>query len=104
MLALRGSGERALTSHSCASQVPVTLVAYSLVWQIHSMEFVIGTLPTVTQVCNVEQNTAPFASNWVPMWAGAVEAGSPQVRFRGSTCLVPHGVQLGVVPVKRVSW
>lgn len=49
----------------------------------NSMEFVIGTLPTVTQVCNVEQNTAPFASNWVPMWAGAVEAGSPQVQFGG---------------------
>lgn len=33
----------------------------------------------MTRVCDVEQLTDPFASNWVPMWAGAVPAGSPQV-------------------------
>ena len=48
-------------------------------------------LSTVTRVCRVEQNNGTFASNWVPMWAGAVEAGSPQVQleFVGPTCLAP---------------
>ncbi|KAI7838237.1 hypothetical protein COHA_007983 [Chlorella ohadii] len=32
----------------------------------------------VTRVCNVQRNTGAFASNWVPLWAGAVPAGSPQ--------------------------
>ncbi|PRW32561.1 putative trehalase [Chlorella sorokiniana] len=36
----------------------------------------------VTRVCNVEQLTDPFASNWVPMWAGAVPAGSMQIAQR----------------------
>ncbi|KAL4432233.1 hypothetical protein ABPG77_005995 [Micractinium sp. CCAP 211/92] len=29
-------------------------------------------------VCEVSQNPAVFASNWVPLWAGATEAGSPE--------------------------
>ncbi|KAL4421491.1 hypothetical protein ABPG75_010782 [Micractinium tetrahymenae] len=29
-------------------------------------------------VCEVSQNPAVFASNWVPLWTGAVQPGSPQ--------------------------
>lgn len=29
--------------------------------------------------CKLSQNPAVFASNWVPLWAGAAETGSPEV-------------------------
>ena len=34
----------------------------------------------VTRVCRVERNPATFASNWVPLFAGAADPGSDQAR------------------------
>lgn len=40
-------------------------------------------VPAVTSVCRVERNPAVFASNWVPLWAGAADPGSDQARWVG---------------------
>ena len=38
-----------------------------------------GSHNAVAQVCRVERNPSVFASNWVPLWAGAVDPGSVEV-------------------------
>ena len=38
--------------------------------------------PAATLECDVERNPATFASNWVPLWTGAVDPDSKEVRPR----------------------